>query len=335
MRIAFDVSPLARPHPRGVVRAVRGAVDALERRGELEVVRLAPADGEELRAWRHVELARRAEAAGCVGLHSFVSALPLAARIARVQTVHELPWRHGVLENADLAHRAWVQVGALVARRIAVPSEFVARDLRAELAVGADKVRVVPWGVGAPFTERGDAELERELVARLSLADAPFVLAPGATRPKKNLAATLRGLARLGSRATLVVTGAPTETLESDRELARELGVTLSIVGEVDDRELAALYRLSACTVVLSHSEGCALPVLEARACGAPVVVAKRGAAAELAGSRGFAAEAANQDEVAEALARAFAAPREPDVGASWDATAERLEALWRELASS
>src|SRR5262245_46393277 len=42
MRIGFDVSPLHRPHPRGVVRVTAGLVGALERRGVLEVVRLAP-----------------------------------------------------------------------------------------------------------------------------------------------------------------------------------------------------------------------------------------------------------------------------------------------------
>ncbi|MCK6446632.1 MAG: glycosyltransferase [Planctomycetes bacterium] len=350
MRIAFDASPLARPHPFGIVRAVRGALDALERSGELEVVRLVPHDGEELRAWRHGELARRAEARGCVGLHSFVSALPLAARIPRVQTVHELPWRHGETENADLGHRAWVQLGGLVARAVVTATETVARDLAAELVLGAQRVHVVPWGVGSPFTPEHESDVEDELARRLVLAGRPFVLAPGATRPKKRLDATLRALAELGaSRATprvaVVVTGARSETFVRDAELARELGVDVVLAGNVDDRELAALYRLAACTAVLSRSEGFGFPVLEALACGSPVVVAAGGAAAELAGACGIACAADDGAATAQAFASVFAnasasttaearaarVARAAEFG--WERCAASLARLWRGLA--
>ncbi|MCE9596049.1 MAG: glycosyltransferase [Planctomycetes bacterium] len=339
MRIAFDVSPLARPHPRGVARAARGAVEALERRGVLDIVRLAPNDGEDLRAWRHGELARRAEAAGCEGLHSFVSALPLAARLPRVQTVHELPWRHGVAENADLGHRAWVHVGGLVARAVATPSEFVARELRAELVAGASKVNVVPWGVGAPFGVERDEARERELVRSFELDDAPLVLAPGATRSKKNLGAAIRGLAALGVRARLVVTGERTESLASDLELARSLGVDVVATGELDDCDLVSLHHRAHCVVVLSRSEGFAFPVLEALACGLAVVVARDDAAAELAGADGIVADADRPDEVARALAAALASerrhePRGRALELTWDRCAERIETLWRGLGS-
>lgn len=349
MRIAFDASPLARPHPFGVVRAVRGALEALERAGELEVVRLAPHDGEELRAWRHTELARRAEALGCVGLHSFVSALPLAARLPRVQTVHELPWRHGETENADLGHRAWVQVGGLVARAVVTASESVARDLAAELVLGARKVHVVPWGVGAPFTAKRDSDVEDELARRLGLAGRSFVLAPGATRPKKRLDATLRALAELGGggapRVAVVVTGARSETFVRDAELARELGIDLVLAGTVDDAELAALYRLAACTAVLSRSEGFGFPVLEALACGSPVVVASGGAAAELAGACGVACAAGDGAATARAFSSVFTAASASTAATAraarvaraaefgWARCAASLATLWRGLA--
>ena len=78
-RIGFDVSPLAYPLPRGVQRAVTGAVEALESRGVLEVVRLAPTPGTgvELGRWRREELPRLAREHDCAGVHSFLSAMPL------------------------------------------------------------------------------------------------------------------------------------------------------------------------------------------------------------------------------------------------------------------
>ena len=103
---------------------VQDLVGALERRGELEVVRLAPGPGQVLRRWRHVELPRILGQGGLAGLHAFTSAFPLWGKGLRVQTVHELPWRHAVRENADLAHRFWAGPGAARAASV-LPSSAV------------------------------------------------------------------------------------------------------------------------------------------------------------------------------------------------------------------
>ena len=67
-RIGFDTSPLERPHPPGVVRATSGLVTALERRGIVEVVRLAPAPGDDLRKWRQGALPARVRRDALAGL---------------------------------------------------------------------------------------------------------------------------------------------------------------------------------------------------------------------------------------------------------------------------
>ncbi len=117
MRIGFDVSPLGPAwHPPGVVRATRGLVDALERRGKLEIVRLHSGHASASRgasiAWRQWRLPREIARLGLRGLHSPVSAFPCFASFPRVPTVHELPWLHGVDENADRAHASAVSGAA-------------------------------------------------------------------------------------------------------------------------------------------------------------------------------------------------------------------------------
>jgi hypothetical protein len=151
MRVGFDVAALSRPHSRGLERVVRCLIEALERRAKLEVVRLAPLDGADLRHWRQVELPRLEAELGLAGLHSFTSAFPLRGKGERVQTVHELPWRHGVRENAGLAHRAWAHLGSWRAGRVLTPSEHVAHELLRSFTVVKTKVRVVPWGVEEHF----------------------------------------------------------------------------------------------------------------------------------------------------------------------------------------
>ena len=143
-RVGFDVSALEPPHSPGVRRVTRELIDALERRGRLDVVRLAPTDADGRRslfAWRQEALPRAVEARRLVGLHSFTSAVALTGAGARVQTIHELPWRHDEPENAGAAHRLWAQLGPIRADRVITPTEHVARDLLATpgLAPSADR----------------------------------------------------------------------------------------------------------------------------------------------------------------------------------------------------
>jgi glycosyltransferase involved in cell wall biosynthesis len=350
MRVGFDVSPLVRPFPAGVVRAVAGALGALERRARLEVVRLAPGAADDLRRWRAHELPRAARDLDLSGIHSFTSAFAWRGRGARVQTVHELPWRHGVRENAGLGHRAWAALGPLLAEAVCVPSQHVARDLSRGVQRwlgGRTRIRVVPWGVDARFAPEPPAgTIDEAVIAGLRIPDAPFVLCLGATRAKKNLAAVLHGLAALRSSTEaplhLVVTGHETPQLRADLGLASKLGLARWVltVGHVEERALPSLLRLATCVPVLSRSEGFAFPVLEALACGTPVLVPEASAQSELAGEPGLRVDVDQPAAVAAALARARRERMrlrtrlcERAAAFTWDACAEGLERLWGDLA--
>lgn len=347
MRVGFDVAALSHPHSRGLGRVVRCLIEALERRAALEVVRLAPQDGADPRHWRQVELPRLASGAELAGLHSFTSAFPLRGEGARVQTVHELPWRHGSRENTDLAHRLWANLGATRASRVVCPSEHVARDLLRSPFVARAKVRVVPWGVEEHFRDEPPPRVVDEAVlTRYRLGEDPFVFCPGAVRAKKNLAAVLYALAERGQRGKkplrVLVTGGDSSDLRADLGLASKLGLDrwVMMLDEVAEADLPSVYRLASAVAVLSHSEGFGLPVLEALACGTPVLVTRESAQSEVAGVAGIGVDVRSPGSVAEGLERALAErvelrPRavERARAFTWDAAAEKIEALWLELA--
>ena len=345
MRIGFDVSPLHRPHPPGVVRATAGLVRALEAwNGEPEIVRLAPADDEDLRAWRHRRLPGLARELALDGIHSPVSAFPWRGPGGRLQTVHELPWRHGVRENSGLRHRFWAAWGSRRADLVIAPSAHVAAGL-------GGLARVVPWGLDTAFASEPDPAdpdtfgVDEVLLGRYRLPEDPLALCPGAVREKKNLAAFLRGLAELhrrgGPRVHAVITGVDTPDLRRDLGTASRLGLArfVSTPGQLADGHLAGLYRLASVVPVLSRSEGFAFPVLEALASGTPVLVPPGSAQAELAGIAGIAVDPEDPAAVADGIRHALA-EREPGRAErlaraaefTWGRSAERVAELWAEL---
>lgn len=326
MRVALDLSPLAGHFPLSVVRTVAPLVDALRRAGEVELVEIAPPPGGRVAhlLWRQRALPRAAAGSGADLLHVFASGIPLRSRVPVVQTVHELPWRHGVAENAGLRHRAWIRLGARRARAVCVPSQAVADDLG-----GRADVHVVSWGVGDEFFRPADVQALR--AAHPDLPGEPFVLAPGATRPKKRLDRIIAGAAAAGM--PVVVSGAPTNT--STGAPASRHVVAL---GRVDDALMPALYDAAAATCLLADSEGFGLPVLESFARGRAVVAPRGSVQARTAGDFAVLVDDADDpQEVAAALRRAAA----EDAGTraalrlfaesrTWDATARRLTEVWR-----
>ncbi len=240
-----------------------------------------------------------------------------------MQTIHELPWRHGVRENADLAHRLWNWFGPLRAQAVVTATEFSARDLRARILPGRARVRVIPWGVGPPFGP-GPAE-------RLEL-----LFCPGATRAKKGLDAVIAGAALLAPRPGVLVTGPASAELERCTLRARELGVPLTHREHLDETELVENYRSARAVALLSRSEGFCLPVLEALACGTPVIVPRDSAQAEVAGSAGVQVDPADPASVAAAIGSSRAELRasglERAAQFSWERTAAAIEDLWTEL---
>jgi glycosyltransferase involved in cell wall biosynthesis len=347
VRIGFDTTPLATPHPAGIVRVVRETLAALEARRNIEVVRLAPPASGTTGGWRQRALPRAVREQGLVGIHSFLSAFALLGPGRRVHTVHELPWRHGVQENAGLAHRLWAGPLSRRADATVTASARVARELGRKTFEEGGRVHVVPWGVSPAYVEEPAAGIVDEvLLGRWRLPECPLALCMGAVRAKKNLAAVLHGLARLrerkGTALHLVVTGESTRDLRRDLGLAQQLGLArfVSTPGTIPEEDLPGLLRLAAVVPVLSHSEGFALPVLEALACGTPVVVPPDSVQAELAGEHAILVDPRDPDSVADGLESAVARREElryilPARARefTWDRTAQKIEAVWEAIA--
>jgi glycosyltransferase involved in cell wall biosynthesis len=234
---------------------------------------------------------------------------PFASRVPLVVTVHDLAvLRHPEWFNRwtrAYSRRAVPRVVAAAARLIAV-SEFTRRELVALLGVDPARIRVVPNAVEAAFTAEGPR------------AEGDYVLAVGTLEPRKNLARIARAV-----EGELRVVGARGWG-------AVEVPANVRWLGEVDDAELASLYRGARCLVYASLYEGFGIPVAEALACGCPVVTSAGSPMMELAGDQATYVDPLDVTSIRAGIARAFA----PEAArlTSWGEVAAATRAVYEEL---
>src|SRR5207248_1127994 len=197
---------------------------------------------------------------------------------------------------------------ARAARLVIAVSEFTRRELIELLGLPAERIRVIPNGVGAPFAPEGPA------------AEGEYVLAVGTLEPRKNLGAAQQAAQRLG--VELRVVGAKGWG-----------GVQVNgWLGRVSDERLAELYRGARCLLYPSLYEGFGIPVLEAMACGTPVVTSAGGATEEVAGGAAVLVDPRDVASIAAGIEEAIARRDELRVTGlrrardySWDASAKLL----------
>jgi glycosyltransferase involved in cell wall biosynthesis len=274
-----------------------------------------------------VVLPRKARRDGMDVLHCPTQRAPTRSRVPLVVTFHDL----AVLRHPETFNR-WTRTysrrvlpGVVrAATRLIAVSEFTKRELLDLLEVPPEKVRVIPNAVGEPFTADGDA------------AGGDYVLAVSTLEPRKNLARLVEGYRRAGLNGLpLLVAGA------AGWGSVRVEGGGVRWLGEVQDEELARLYRGARAVAYVSLYEGFGLPVLEAMACGAPVVAGRNAALEEVSGGAAVLVDPLDPDAIAAGLHEAIDRREElRPLGLArarafdWQRVARETVAVYREAAA-
>lgn len=261
------------------------------------------------RLWTHLHLSREMRRDPVDLLFVPAHVIPLV-HPASVVTVHDVGYLHHPQDHPT--RQRWMldittRWSLRVARRVIVPSRFTADDLVTRVPGSESKIDVVPHGVAPSFAPVPEVSVQ-ELLHRRGV-ERPYVLSVGTIQPRKNYP-TLAEAVAIHNRANpvhqlrTVIAGYPGWLV--DRVL-RELepfraDARLTILPDVSDDDLPALYSGATGYVQPSRFEGFGMPLLEAMACGAPIIYANTSSLPEVAGDAGLPFAVENAAELAERI---------------------------------
>jgi glycosyltransferase involved in cell wall biosynthesis len=247
--------------------------------------------------------------AGVDLVHSLASTAPALGRFRRVVTVHDLiyarfPETHAGIR--DLGMKALVPLAVRRSHRVLADSHSTREDLMELIGAPAERIDVVPLGLGS--VRREQPLSERDVRGRLGLGERGVLLSLSAKRPHKNLLALLGAFARLpaAGRPVLVLPGYPTDHERELRERARALRIEDEVLfpAWISPAELEGLWALADAFVFPSLYEGFGLPVLEAMARGVPVACSNASSLPEVAGEAALLFDPRDEAAIAGALQR-------------------------------
>jgi D-inositol-3-phosphate glycosyltransferase len=244
------------------------------------------------------------------------------------------------------------------ADRILAPTPSEASQLVGLYGADPDQLRLVPPGVDHTLFVPGDRAAARE---RLHLAGLRLALYVGRLQPHKGPDVAIRTLAEAVARdpeaagdLVLALVGGPSGNdhgaeLSRLMALAGALGVSerVMLFPPQPQAKLVDFYAAADVVLVPSRSESFGLVALEAQACGTPVVAAEVGGLRYVVedGRTGFLVEGHDPSDHADRLLqilrdRSLAARMGEEAARlalrfTWDATAEELLAVYREVLSA
>jgi glycosyltransferase involved in cell wall biosynthesis len=231
--------------------------------------------------------------------------------------------------------------------RVLTVSEASKRDILKYFRIPPSKIDVTYNAIDERFGEAPDAEEIGRVRERYQLHD-PFVLYAGNIKPHKNIERLIEAfhLLRRGGmeQVKLLIIGDEISKYATLRRAVHihKLHKHVRFFGFVQDRTLAALYRLASVFVFPSLYEGFGLPPLEAMASGAPVITSNVSSLPEVVGDAALLVDPYSPEAISDAMRRVLTDPglreqlRQKGLARagefSWERSVRRVREIYAEV---
>lgn len=231
--------------------------------------------------------------------------------------------------------------------RVIVCSQFMSRQVSEYFQTPADKIDIVPNGMGVPANLFVGTEDRLAFRRRFAADDERLVFYVGRMVSEKGIHILLDAWPQIASaKARLLIagTGSYLNTLQSQAELAG-LGEQVRFLGFVSNEDRDKIYQVADVAAFPSLYEPFGMVALEAFAAGCPLVVSAAGGLAEVVrhGETGLIVPVGNAAALADAVlecmrhpdaarARAATALREVRGSYAWDRIAESTISVYRRV---
>jgi len=287
-------------------------------------------------------------------IHATDHCIPRYRNIPVVATLHDaIPLSHPEWVNAGfrkLKNALWKRAAHWAAHIITI-SEYSKQEIAHYFAIDAQKISVIPNGVGARWFRSLDEDALNTILERYNLPQYYFLVV-GTLQPRKNIARIIEAYrslpAEIRHEVPLIVVGRAgwrcedvVETLTSPAA-----GDSLRWLKHLPDDDLFAVLKGATALVFPSLCEGFGLPVVEAFAAGTPVITSNTTALPEVAGDAALLVNPLDAADIAAAMQSMLEQPelantfrckgKERALAYSWDVTAARtLDVYKRTLAAA
>jgi glycosyltransferase involved in cell wall biosynthesis len=238
---------------------------------------------------------------------------PLSGKSHKVVTVYDLAFlEHPETAVPSLAAYLNKVVPEAVKRAdvVAAISQATKQALITHYQAPAEKIKVIPCGVGPQFQRITDQAVLEETRRKFALHQ-PFILSVGTLEPRKNHLGLIKAFHELlqstrQDQIILAIAGGKGWMYEETQQMVRDLKLEdrVRFLGRVSEPELLALYSLTEIFAFPSFFEGFGIPPLEAMACGAPVLTSNTSSLPEAVGDAALLIDPRDTHAIAEALAR-------------------------------
>lgn len=228
-------------------------------------------------------------------VHHGGGTVPKVGKRSTVVTLHDVQWTTypEYVAPVKLRYLRRVVPSSLKrARRIAVPSHFVASTLVDNFALDQRKISVVRHGVEADVLV--DKTAETELRQRWSLENARVLVYPAITHPHKNHLFLLQlmsdGVAPWNDESLKIVfAGSPGSCEEQVRQFisSHNLDGRVVMPGRISSRDRNGILAMAEAMVFPSQYEGFGAPLIEAMHLGAPIIASDCASIPEVVGDAG------------------------------------------------